>query len=121
MDLPTDTVTYRIARTPLKNPQLIDRGMKEHLDRYLLILKSVKFCFLQIEVLQALFEWEEEMLLTWMTGGEPAAPLFVACKAGARKCLIYMLEKSDSSTIVNAVNDEGRLTFVSQLGTLTKC
>ena len=66
------------------------------------------FLLLKVEVLQTLFDWEKRMLLTSVTGGEPAAPLFVACKAGARKCLLFMLEQSYSSTIVNAVNEEGR-------------
>jgi len=64
-------------------------------------------CGDHVEVLQLLFSWERAMLLTSITGGETAAPLFVACKAGARRCLLYMIEETYAAAIVNATNDEG--------------
>ena len=69
-------------------------------------------CGDHVEVLQTLFDWERStMLSSSISGGDPAAPLFIACEATAKKCLLFMLEQRFASTIVNATNEKGKVQY----------
>lgn len=78
----------------------MQRGPKE-------VAYHFAICGDHVEILQVLLAAGSKNVLSLVTDGNESALLFVACKAGSKKCLSFLLEEKSSTEIVNAVDEEG--------------